>query len=686
MSTVEIPTEQAVVSLITKFAAGDLERMKEVIKRFCGEDAKLGHRFTDEQQRIAITAHIEAEMRAGKATPEIPKAHHLCTDQANANRLELNFGNRLISVNGEFLAWQGTHWARDGSEAHRCAAKLSAIVAQEAKKALQEYDALAKQETGIALAALKHPQKSDLGKSEAGRKLIAARSKAEALQKWGQQCEMKSRQDAALGLLRSMLDFKAANLDADPWALNCLSGTIDLRTGQLRPHNPDDYITRCAPVAFEPLAKAPTFERFVREVVSDDETAAFLQRWFGYCATGDVREHKMAIHIGPGRNGKGTLIRAISSVLGEYAQTAAQGLLADGGKNIERHPTEIARMRGMRMVTAHEPDNGAVLREGFVKQATGGDSLVGRGMHKDFSEFDPTHKLQLLTNYKPVVKGQDRGIWSRLLIINFPFKYGSAAEVQKGEATRIKNPALDEDLRAERAGIFAWLVRGAIEWARIGLEPPESVLAAGDAYKRDQDRIGQFVAARCLTGPEAWVPYTGPGGIYPAYKFWCNEGGFSPLSLTQFLQQLELSVPAMQRIERKLNIDGRRKGVGGVKGLRLDEDAQESEFADQDAPKQAPAPKPSKAKTPVAKAALPAVEEVLDTSWMYEEPAKATPTKTPKQELMRQLGIDEGTADRFVEEGFGTIEEIRAPGFVRIPGFSEGFLRDIQNRARDLGN
>ena len=150
----------------------------------------------------------------------------------------------------------------------------------------------------------------------------------------------------------------------------------------------------------------------------------------------------MAIHIGPGRNGKGTLIRAVSSVLGEYAQTAAQGLLADGGKSIERHPTEIARMRGMRMVTAHEPDNGAVLREGFVKQATGGDSLVGRGMHKDFSEFDPTHKLQLLTNYKPVVKGQDRGIWSRLLIINFPFKYGSAAEVQKGEATRIKNPAL----------------------------------------------------------------------------------------------------------------------------------------------------------------------------------------------------------------------------------------------------
>jgi putative DNA primase/helicase len=589
MSAVEIPTNQAVASLITKYGAGDVKKMDALVKRFAGEDAKFGQAITDEQC-IAITAHIEADMRAASAD-KIPKAHHLCTDQANANRLQLNFGNRLISVGGEFLAWQGTHWARDGSEAHRCAAKLSAIVAQEAKKAAQEYDALAKQETGIALAALRHPQKSDLAKSEAGRKLIAARSKAEAVQKWGQQCEMKSRQDAALGLLRSMLDFKAANLDADTWALNCLSGTIDLRTGQLRPHNPDDYITRCAPVAFEPLAKAPTFERFVREVVSDDETAAFLQRWFGYCATGDVREHKMAIHIGPGRNGKGTLIRAISSVLGEYAQTAAQGLLADGGKSIERHPIEIARMRGMRMVTAHEPDNGAVLREGFVKQATGGDSLVGRGMHKDFAEFDPTHKLQLLTNYKPVVKGQDRGIWSRLLIINFPFKYGSAVEVQKGEATRIKNPALDDDLRAERAGIFAWLVRGAIEWARIGLEPPESVLAAGDAYKRDQDRIGQFVAARCVTEPEAWVPYTGPGGIYPAYKFWCNEGGFSPLSLTQFLQQLELSVPAMQRVERKLNIDGRRKGVGGVKGLRLDEDAQESEFADQDAQKQTPAPK-----------------------------------------------------------------------------------------------
>jgi P4 family phage/plasmid primase-like protien len=500
--------------------------------------------------RVSEPAEFPASTEPDAATiGEVPRAHHLCTDQANANRIKDAFGKKLISVAGRFHAWTGTHWAYDEGQAARYAAKLSNLVKIEAKAArVVLNEALNVVDPALIEAAVKHPVKNALGTSEAGADFLVKKAIVEALQNWSVQCEMKSAQDAAIGLLRKLLTVEVNELDCDPWAFNCLNGTIDLRTGKLKAHDPSAYITRCVPVKFDPAARAFRFELFLLEIMGNDEPRVrFLQRWFGYGATGDVREQKFVVHSGPGGNGKGTLLTAVTDVLGEYAGTAAPGLLASTGGN-ERHPTEIADLFGRRMVTAHENDDAAVLREGFIKQATGGDKLKGRWMRGDFFEFSPTHKLQLLTNHRPQIKGQDFGIWRRILLVEYLMKFGSQDDIDAGRATNLKDTTLPEVLRQESEGILAWIVRGAIEWYRDGLNPPDSVIAAGLAYQSEQDRVSQFVDECCIRDAKAWSAYTGAFGLYPAYKSWCTSSGYQYLAVYTASDSIQTS-PSVDNLQ-----------------------------------------------------------------------------------------------------------------------------------------
>jgi P4 family phage/plasmid primase-like protien len=512
---------------------------------------------------------VSATNDAAAQIGEVPRANHLCTDLANANRIKAVFGKRLISVGGIFYAWIGTHWARDEGEARRCAAKLSAIVKSEARKAREKYEELLASNVELVKKAEEHPRKHGLETTDIGRKLINTQKGVEALESWGVRCEFKSTQDQAIGLLRNMLTVEPSSLDRDPWALNCANGTIDLRTGALRPHSQTDYITRCAPVAFSPSAEAPRFNRFLSEIMdADTARIAFLRRWFGYCATGDVREQKLIVHVGPGGNGKSTLLQAVSNVLGEYAGTAAPGLLAGSG-GTDRHPTEIADLYGRRLVTSHESDDGAMLREGFIKQATGDDSLKGRLMRADFFQFKPTHKFQLLTNYKPIVRGQDRGMWRRLLLVPYLVSFGSEEDVKEGRAMQQRDTSLSVTLQHESEGILAWLVCGAVEWFRDGLRAPDSVLAASKDYQAEQDRIAQFVDEQCARDESAWFPFDGPFGIYPLYSQWSKDNGYTPLGKIRFIQELERVVPRFRRFELKRSEEGVRKTIRGAYGLRL---------------------------------------------------------------------------------------------------------------------
>ncbi len=503
---------------------------------------------------------------------EVPSANHLCTDLANAKRIAAHFANRLmVSLGGSFFAWSGTHWRADNGDARRFTCALTNIVKREADIARAKADkALARLDPELVQAAAEHPVKNSLKKTEPGAKALDLATVAEALEAWSIKCESKPTQDAALGMLRDLIKVDAEHLDANPWLLNCLNGTVDLRTGELRPHDPLDYLTRVAPVNYNPDAKAPRFEAFLAEIMGGDvELTKFLQRWFGYCATGDVREQKFLVHIGQGANGKGTLLGAVQDVLGDYCATAPLGLLTQGEKS-ERDAVALHRRR---LVTAHEPDDNATLSEGFVKQATGGDRMSGRYLYREKFDFAPTHKLQMLSNHKPQIKGTDFGIWRRVLLLPYPIRFGTAEEIAAGKADRLRDDSLPAALVQEREGILRWLVQGAVAWFNDGgLQPPGAVKVAGRDYQSEQDRVGQFVDECCRLAPEASVSVGGLGGIYPAYQLWAKEAGVLPLGRNRFLGELERIVTGYRRFDKWTGSKGNQRRVRCVSGIELSDD------------------------------------------------------------------------------------------------------------------
>lgn len=546
---------------------------------------KLGWRAT-----VEADAFVDVTEPIGEAPPpereplhaDVPLAKALCTDLRNAHRLLEAYGDtKLVVVGGTFIAWDYKSWGRDEPAAFRCAAHLSTMVMLEAKAYREKFKALIAatsadvRDAQSKLATLARPDQSvalaTVQADKTGAAALKALEAAEALEKWAKHCEMQPTVAKAVTMLRNLLETKGIKLDAHTHLLTCLNGTIDLRTGTIKPHDPLDYISRCAPVSYRPDAKCPTFEQFMLDVMGGDaERVAFLQRWFGYAITGEVREQKILLHIGGGSNGKSTLIDVIQKVLGEYAHTGAPNLLTTSHN--DRHPTEIADLAGRRLVTVHESEEGATLREGLLKQATGGDKLVGRFMYKDFFEFTPTHKLQLLTNAKPVVRGQDFAIWRRLLLINYGVTFGSAEDVVAHKATRLGDRAMAVKLEAEKEGIFAWLVRGAAEWYATGLRPPQSVIEASEAYRQEQDRIAEFVAERCIRGAEERSYLSGPQGIYPQYMIWSKSNGYPPMGNRRFLHELERVVPGYRVVDQKVVQDGVRKSQRCCYGLRVNFD------------------------------------------------------------------------------------------------------------------
>jgi putative DNA primase/helicase len=334
---------------------------------------------------------------------------------------------------------------------------------------------------------------------------------------WAKASEARTRIEAMISLAKSEPGIPRCpdEFDRDPWLLNCLNGTIDLRTGQLREHRREDFLTKLAPVEFDPDAPCPAWERFLNQVFPaeessqdaepcpDEDLIEFVQRWFGYCLTGSVHEQKMAIFHGDGSNGKSVISNVLLGILGDHAGPAAPKLLAcskhDGGG---RHPTEIADLHGKRMVIAFESGEDDRLNETMVKWFTGGDRLKARGMGEDFWEFDPTHKLIFQTNHMPTIRGDDHGIWRRLLLVPFAVRFWDPATPPQPNESRPDHlradPTLPHRLRAEWPGILAWAVRGCLSWQHDGLRVPKRVMKATSDYRASEDLIEQFLAEACV--------------------------------------------------------------------------------------------------------------------------------------------------------------------------------------------
>jgi putative DNA primase/helicase len=336
-------------------------------------------------------------------------------------------------------------------------------------------------------------------------------------------------------------------LDRDPWLLNVRNGTLDLRTGKLRGHNLHDSLTRIAGCDFAPEAACPTFQRFLDEIFCGNaELIRFAQKAAGYSLSGSVAEQVLFIEHGSGRNGKSTLNRILHDVMGEYAaSTPSETLLArygdDGPSN------DLARLYGIRFVSAIEAEDGRRLAEARIKQLTGGDRVAARFLYGEFFEFEPQFKIWLATNHKPTIRGTDEAIWRRIRLV--PFDH-TVPEDQV-------DPDLLEKLRQELPGILAWAVKGCLRWQQDGLSAPEKVRSATEAYREEEDLVAAFIRDRCATGPGCEEP---AGLLFKAFKGWCEEQGEKGMSATAFGRRLS---------ERGFVVSKRAHGKRFRNGIRL---------------------------------------------------------------------------------------------------------------------
>jgi len=306
-----------------------------------------------------------------------------------------------------------------------------------------------------------------------------------------------------------------ADLDADPWLLNCLNGTVDLRSGELRPHRRENLLTKLAPVEYDPGARLDLWARFLADATGGDvELVNFLQRAAGYSITGVTSEEKLFFVHGPAAAGKSTFVEAVRAALGDYAATSDfETFLAR--RDVGGPRPDIARLAGARFVSSIEVDQGKRLAEGLVKMLTGGDTVTARRLYQEAFEFLPAFKLWLAANHAPSVSDEDDAMWRRIL--RLPFEH----IVPEGK----RDPAVKATLRDPKlAGpaILAWLVEGCLAWQRQGLGIPPVVKAATEAYRATMDPLAEFLSECCILDPQAWAPAAQLRAVYEA---WAKENG-----------------------------------------------------------------------------------------------------------------------------------------------------------------
>lgn len=342
------------------------------------------------------------------------------------------------------------------------------------------------------------------------------------------------------------IPIKITGFDSDPWLLNVVNGTIDLKTGTLLPHCRDNLITKIVNVSFDPDATCPLWERFLFEIMAGDvELIRHLQKAIGYSLTGSNREQVIFIFYGPGANGKSTFIIIIHRLLNDYARkTPTETLLVKHGNGI---PNDIARLNGARFVSADEAEHGRHMAEALVKRLTGGDKISARYLYGEYFEFEPTFKIFLDVNHKPNIRGADHAIWRRIQLI--PFKVIIPADK--------RDKTLVSKLEAELPGILRWAVEGCLLWQKEGLKTPESVKRATHDYQSEMDVIGDFINECCELVDDAKTPFK---HLYDKYELWAIN------SCEEIVDRKDFAIGLTDRGYT----DGRNKQLGRYrKGLRL---------------------------------------------------------------------------------------------------------------------
>ena len=329
--------------------------------------------------------------------------------------------------------------------------------------------------------------------------------------------------------------------------LSTTGGIVDLATGEISASSPAAFatkLTRTGPDASG--SSCPQWLRFLELVTAgDQDLMAYLQRVAGYCLTGRTGEHVLFFLYGPGRNGKSVFIDTLSRVMGDYSAVASMDTLIEARG--ERHPTDLAMLRGARLVTAIESEKNRQWAEARVKQLTGGDPISARFMRQDLFTYTPQFKLLIAGNHLPRLQSMDDAMRSRFHVIPF------AVVIPKD--LRIKD--LKDILLVEAPGILAWAIEGCLAWQRDGLAPPDAVRSATQAYVGEQDGLARWIADCCDRDAQARTAFA---DLFASWKSWAARNGEFVGSSKSFAKNLEL---------RGYEPDRNPGGAAARVGLRL---------------------------------------------------------------------------------------------------------------------
>jgi putative DNA primase/helicase len=413
------------------------------------------------------------------------------TDFGNARRLVLQHGRdmRFVRTLSDWLFFDARRWAKDetGEVARRAKATVRSIYGEAEREADPE-------------------NRKDIAKH--------------------------ARRSESAGAIRAMMELASTepeiaassiDFDRDPWVLNVLNGTIDLRTGTLKRHTREGLLRNLAPVDFDPNAWCPVFEGFTTRIFPDSELRAFVQRAMGYTLVGEPSEGKLFLAHGPTASGKTTLLEASKAMLGDYARTASFDTFL-ARRDTGRPRPDLARLAGARLVTSSEVEPNQRLAEGLIKSITGGDLLTARFLYRRETEFVPQFTLWLAANDVPRARDDDDALWRR--IERVPFN----VSIPEGE----RDPAVKARLCRSpdsRAAILAWAVRGCLDWQAGGLQVPVSVRDSTASYRECQNPVLDFVDDCCETEEGVWTPTR---MLYAAYLQWARDRRVPALSVKGF--------------------------------------------------------------------------------------------------------------------------------------------------------
>ncbi|MFN0205992.1 MAG: phage/plasmid primase, P4 family, partial [Planctomycetota bacterium] len=485
---------------------GILTKVSDVNKKQCNPPLPDGEVLTIVQSASRYSL-IGTEEKEEFAKSRVPESH--LSDMGNARSFVI-LQKEVLAYAKDMEAW--FRW-----DERRFERTTSVDLMSAAKK------------VPIRRYQLAHEMQSSGSNGAPGQEKLAALT-------WAAKSESNAKLRACLEVAASEPEFSlhSRELDTHLHLLTVLNGIVDLRTGQLLPHDRSLKLTKLSPIHFDTNAPHPLWTKFLDDVfIGDSELIEYIQRAVGYSLTGDMSEQCFFILYNSGANGKSTFINIISAAAGEHARSAQFDTFLAQKRNSAAPSPDLAALRAARLVTAVEAEAGARLNESIIKQITGGDPITCRELNEGLFTYRPQFKLFLSANHKPVIRGTDYGIWRRPRLIPFDAIFKDTIDTDDDpRLCKLKNRKIERDIiDKELGGVLAWAVEGAMKWYQSGLGNAQRIESATREYRDESDVLGRYLEECTVRGSDCWCLM---GELYKSYTEWTRDNGEFTMSQSAF--------------------------------------------------------------------------------------------------------------------------------------------------------